>query len=114
MDQKVGSASDWMMMYDLNGDGNLNINELQEVQSRLSKQMEDNIQLTKHFNTLEMRSANHSTELKEKEATLRKALEAMDYSRTIQSVLRSKLALAEQNTSMVSAEVSFQFCSLYL
>ena len=52
MDQKVGSASDWMMMYDLNGDGNLDINELQEVQSRLSKQMEDNIQLTKHLNTL--------------------------------------------------------------
>ena len=107
MDQKVGSVNDWMMTYDRNGDGQLDVSELQDLQTRLSKQMTDNIQLTKHLNTLEMRSANHSTELKEKAATLRKALEAMDYSRTVQNELRSKLALTEQNSSMMGAEVSY-------
>ena len=106
MDQKVGSANDWVTMYDRNGDGMLDVSELQDLQTRLSKQMTDNIQLTKHLNTLETRSANHTTELKEKEVTLRKALEAMDYSRTIQNELRSKLALSEQNHTMLSAEVS--------
>jgi len=106
MDQKVGSANDWVTMYDRNGDGMLDVSELQDLQTRLSKQMTDNIQLTKHLNTLETRSANHTTELKEKEVTLRKALEAMDYARTIQNELRSKLALSEQNHTMLSAEVS--------
>jgi hypothetical protein len=106
MDQKVGSANDWVTMYDRNGDGMLDVSELQDLQTRLSKQMTDNIQLTKHLNTLETRCANHTTELKEKEVTLRKALEAMDYARTIQNELRSKLALSEQNHTMLSAEVS--------
>ena len=106
MDQKVGSVTDWMSEYDTNGDGRLDVSELQDLQSRLSKQMTDNIQLTKHLNALETRSANHSTEVKEKEATLRKALEAMDYARTVQNELRSKLALAEQNATIMSAEVN--------
>ena len=114
MDQKIGSASDWMSTYDRNGDGMLDVSELQDLQTRLSKQMTDNIQLTKHLNSLEQRSANHSTELKEKEATLRKALEAMDYSRTIQNELRSKMALSESNAAILSAEVRCLFLSFCL
>ena len=121
MDQKVGSVNDWIAQYDRDGDGELDVSELQELQTRLSKQMTDNIQLTKHLNALETRSANHAAEVKEKEATLRKALEAMDYSRTVQNELRSKLSLFEQNATIMGADVSLfisiiilNYCTFFL
>ena len=102
-DQKV----DWNSIGGRGGrsDADGDAAELEELQAKLTKQMGFNNQLTKHVNDLELRSANHSTELREKEATLRRALEAMDIARTEKNELRSRLQSLEQSNALMSNEV---------
>ena len=87
-------------------DDNGSISEVMELQSKLTKQMAYCTQLSKHAHELEKRASMHSTELKEKENTLRSALETLDALRTEKKHLREKVRNAENNLAMISTEVS--------
>ena len=85
---------------------NGSVSEVMELQSKLTKQMAYCTQLSKHAHELEKRASMHSTELKEKENTLRSALETLDALRTEKKHLREKVRNAENNLAMISTEVS--------
>lgn len=85
---------------------NESVSEVMVLQAKLTKQMAYCTQLSKHAHELEKRASMHSTELKEKETTLRSALETLDALRTEKNQLRVKLRNSENSMAMISTEVS--------
>ena len=84
--------------------------EVNELQSKLTRQMAYCTQLSKHAHDLEQRASLHSTEIREKTNTLRSALETLDALRAEKQELRARLHKAENAVAMVSTEVRLFFC----